>query len=314
MTASLGFDKPLYLLSFDYRNSLLTTFDSESMTEEHAAQVASTTSEIVTAKRFVYNGFKAALEAGIPRDRAGVLVDEQLGAAILADAVTQGYVTACPAEKTGQEEFDFEFGEDFAKHIETFNPTFCKVQVRYNPEGNQDMNRRQSARLKRLSDYLHGKGRTLFLLELLLPPEKEHLKTVKGDKKAYDLEVRPRLMVEAIWQLQNAQVEPDVWGIEGHGREECERVVAAARSGGRDKVSCIILGEAENQQKVRKWLTTAAEVPGFIGFAVGRTIFWRAISRWLARETAPKAAVAEIAQRYREFVNIFEKDHQEKAG
>lgn len=308
MNASLGFDKPLYLLSFDYRGGLLTTFESESMlTEEHAAQVASTTSEIVTTKRFVYDGFKAALEAGVPKDKAGVLVDEQLGAAILGDAVAQGYVTACPAEKSGQEEFDFKYGEDFEKHIEAFRPTFCKVQVRYNPEGNKDLNRRQSERLKRLSDYLHCESRRLFLLELLLPPEKEQLKKIKGDKNAYDLEIRPRLMVEAIQQLQDAHVEPDVWGVEGHGREECERVVDAARRGGRDKVGCIILGEAEGQDKVREWLLTAAGVPGFVGFAVGRTIFWGPLSRWMARETAPKAAVAEISQRYREFVNIFEK-------
>jgi myo-inositol catabolism protein IolC len=309
MIASLGFDKPLYLLSFDYRGALLTSFESEEMlTEEHAAQVASTTSEVITAKRFVYDGFKAALAAGVPKDKAGVLVDEQLGAAILSEAVAQGYLTACPAEKSLQEEFEFKYGEDFAKHIEAFHPTFCKVQIRYNPEGNKDLNRRQSERLKRLSDYLHGESQSLFLLELLLPPEKEQLKTLKGNRQTYEEEIRPRLMVEAIRQLQDAQVEPDVWGVEGHGREECEKVVAAARRGGRDRVGCIILGEAENQDTVRGWLTTAAGVPGFIGFAVGRTIFWGPLSRWMSRETTPKAAVAEISQRYRDFVNIFEKD------
>jgi 5-dehydro-2-deoxygluconokinase len=129
MIASLGFDKPLYLLSFDYRGALLTTFESEDMlTEEHAAQVASTKSEVVTAKRFVYNGFKAALEAGVPKDRAGIVVDEQLGADILTDAVAQGYLTASPAEKSLQEEFEFKYGEDFAKHIAAFQPTFCKVR------------------------------------------------------------------------------------------------------------------------------------------------------------------------------------------
>jgi myo-inositol catabolism protein IolC len=272
-------------------------------------------SDIVTAKRFVYDSFKAALAAGVPKDKAGILVDEQFGARFLTDAAAQGCVTACPAEKSRQEEFDFEYGEDFAQHIEAFHPTFCKVQVRYNPEGNQDLNRRQSGRLKRLSDYLHGESQSLFMLELLLPPEKAQLKELKGDKKAYDLEIRPRLMVEAIQQLQGAQVEPDVWGVEGlERREDCARVVAAARNSGRDKVSCIVLGEAKDQEKVREWLTTAAGVPGFIGFAVGRTIFWGPISRWLARQTAPKAAVADIGQHYREFVNLFERDRYKKAG
>src|SRR5207248_701468 len=114
-----------------------------------------------------YDGFKQAVEDGVPKDKAGILVDEQFGTAILRDAAKNGYVTACPAEKSGQDEFDFEYGEDFAKHIEAFNPTFCKVLVRYNPEGDKTLNQRQAARLKRLSDYLHGKGRSRFMFELL---------------------------------------------------------------------------------------------------------------------------------------------------
>jgi myo-inositol catabolism protein IolC len=316
MTASLGFDKPLYILAADYRNPLLATQESEtSLDPEHAAQIASTMSEIVTAKKFVYDGFKAALAAGVPADNAGILVDEQFGAAMLGDAGSKGYITACPVEKSGQEEFDFEYGKDFAKHIEAFHPTFCKVQIRYNPEGDQDLNRRQAARLKRLSDYLHSQDRSLFLLELLMPPEKAQLKELKGDKDAYHMDVRPRLKVEAIQQLQDAQVEPDVWGVEGlDSREDCGKVVASARRGGRDKVGCIILPDAGKQEKAVEWLTTAASVPGVIGFAAGRTIFWGPLSRWLARETAPKAAVSEIGQHYREFVNIFERARSAKVG
>src|SRR5262249_54588014 len=152
----------------------------------------------------------------------------------------QGHITACPAEKSGQEEFDFEYGEGFTQHIEAFHPTFCKVLVRYNPEGDGALNRRQAARLKRLSDYLHGESRSLFMFELLVPAEKAQLEKLKGDKKAYDLELRPRLMIQTIEQLQDAQVEPDVWKIEGlDRREDCEKIVAAAHRGGRDKVGCI---------------------------------------------------------------------------
>src|SRR4029450_4632316 len=134
----------------------------------------------------IYDGFQAAVSAGVPRDKAGILVDEQFGAAILRDAAKQGYSIACPAEKSGQDEFDFEYGEDFAKHIEAFHPTFCKVLVRYNPEGERGLNQRQAARLKRLSDYLHAKGRSLFMFEMLVPAEEGQLKQVQGDKHAYD--------------------------------------------------------------------------------------------------------------------------------
>jgi 5-dehydro-2-deoxygluconokinase len=145
------------------------------------------------------------------------------------------------------------------------------------------------------------------MFELLVPPEKEQLDQLKGDKKAYDLERRPRLMVQTIQELQDAQVEPDVWKIEGlDRREDCEEIVATSRRGGRDLVGCIILGRGENDQKVREWLTTAAMVPGFIGFAVGRTSFWDPLVQLRAKQITHEAAVAEIARRYREFVDIFE--------
>ncbi|HEV2945746.1 MAG TPA: DUF2090 domain-containing protein, partial [Gemmataceae bacterium] len=229
------------------------------------------------------------------------------------DAAKHGYCTACPAEKSGQDEFDFEYGEDFAKHIEAFHPTFCKVLVRYNPEGDKDLNQRQSARLKRLADYVHGKGKSFFMFELLVPAEKSQLDRVKGDKKAYDLEIRPGLMVQAIHQLQDRGVEADVWKIEGLDRsQDCEKVVAAARRNGREKVGCIVLGRGEDDRKVREWLGVAAAVPGFIGFAVGRTTFWDPLMDLRAKKTTREAAVAEIARRYREWADIFEKARGQK--
>src|SRR5260370_29639310 len=158
--------------------------------------------EIAARKQVKYDAFKAAVAAGVPKNKTGILVDEQFGAAILRDAFKQGYTTACPAEKSGQDEFDFEYGEDFAKHIEAFNPTFCKVLVRYNPEGEKDLNQRQKTRLKRLADYLPSKGNTKFMFELLLPPEKPQLDKFKVDKKAYNLKLRPTLIVRSLKALQ----------------------------------------------------------------------------------------------------------------
>jgi myo-inositol catabolism protein IolC len=253
---SIGFDRDLYVLPFDHRGSFETQMFGweEPLTLEQTAKIAD-------AKKVVYDGFKVAVAAGVPKEKAGILVDEQFGAAILRDAAARGYVTACPAEKSGQAEFDFEYRDDFARHIERFNPTFCKVLVRYNPEGDQALNRRQADRLRRLSEYLHDTGRSRYMFELLVPAEEAQLKRLGGDKKAYDLELRPRLMVETIHQLQDAGVEPDVWKIEGlDRREDCERIVAAARRGGRERVGCIVLGRGENETKVREWLTTAAGV------------------------------------------------------
>ena len=300
---TLGFDKPLYILPFDHRGSFVTK-----MFGWHGGLTPEQTREIAAAKEVIYDGFKSAVTAGVPKEKAGILVDEQFGAAILRDAAANGFVTACPAEKSGQDEFDFQFGDDFAKHIELFKPTFCKVLVRYNPEGDAALNQRQSARLRQLSDYVRGKSRSRFMFELLVPAEKAQLDRLRGSTKAYDLDLRPKLMVQAIKELQDAGVEPDVWKIEGlDRREDCEEIVSAAHRDGRDKVGCIILGRGEDDKKVREWLATAAGVKGFIGFAVGRTDFWEALVNFRAKKTTRDAAVAEIARRYREFVGIFEK-------
>jgi myo-inositol catabolism protein IolC len=298
-----GFDRPLYVLSFDYRGSFETRmFGSKSaLTPEQTAQIAE-------SKQVIYDGFKAAVAAGVPKQNAAIVVDEQFGAAALRDAKANGFAIACPVEKNGHDEFDFEYGENFPSHLEAFQPTFCKALVRYNPEGDQTLNRRQTDRLKRLSRYLHSESRTLFMLELLVPAEKAQLEKVKGDKSTYDLELRPRLMVQTIEELQDAHVEPDVWKVEGlDRREDYERIVAAARYGGRDKVGCILLDPGEDEKKVREWLTIAATVPGFIGFAIARIDFWERVAAWRAKRATRQAVVGQIARRYREFVDIFEK-------
>jgi myo-inositol catabolism protein IolC len=305
-----GYDRDLYIQPFDHRGSFQTK-----MFGWKPPLSAAQTAEIAAAKQVIYEGFKGAVAAGVPKEKAGILVDEQFGAAILRDAFAAGFITAAPAEKSGQDEFDFEYGADFAGHIESFKPTFCKVLVRYNAEGDPALNRRQAARLKQLSDYLASKGESRFLFELLVPAEKAQLDRLKGDKKAYDLEQRPRLMVQAIQELQLAGVDPDLWKIEGiDRREDCEKIVAVARAGGRDQVGCIILGGGKDDRKVGEWLGIAAGVPGFVGFAVGRTVFWDPLVAWRAKKMTREEAIAEISRRYREFVDIFEKARHSTAA
>lgn len=298
---AIGHDKPLYILPFDHRGSF-----TSKLFGWKGALSAEQTAEAAAIKRVIYDGFEAAIAKGVPRDRAGILVDEQFGNEILRDARSKGYAVAMCAEKSGQDEFDFEYGDDFGKHIEAFDPSFVKVLVRYNIEGEAGMNTRQTARLKKLSDWLHANGRK-FMFELLVPAEKAQLERVSGDKKRYELEVRPALMIAAIETLQNAGVEPDVWKIEGlDRREDCGKVAQACRRAGRSGVGCIVLGRGEDDKKVLEWLRAAAGVPGFIGFAVGRTTFWDALVDLRAGKISRADAVAKIAANYQSWVKVFE--------
>lgn len=295
-----GYDKPLYVLPFDHRSSYL-----KGLFQWQRPLTAEQIAEVAASKHLIYEGFKQAVADGVPRDRAAILVDEEFGAAILREAASAGYMTCMSIEKSGQEEFDFEYDEDFGQHLEEFNPTFGKVLVRYNPEGDTEINKRQADRLRRLSEYLAATKR-LFMFELLVPPEKALLAGI-GGQAAYDRELRPRLMIETIRALQDSGVEPDVWKIEGlDRREDCEKIVEIARRDGRTKVGCIILGRGSDEQDLLKWLQTAAGVSGFIGFAVGRTTWWDAMAAWRGKKIFSDAAISQIATRFREWVDVFE--------
>ncbi len=299
---SLGYNRPLYLLPFDHRHSYITGMCHFTPPLDAGQRAA-----VTGTKRVIYDGFREALRSGVAKDRAGILVDEEFGAEILRDAAQDGYVTALSTETSGSDEFEFEYGAAFAEHIKAIAPTFAKVLVRYNPEGDAALNRRQTARLKQLSDYCRGAGQ-LFMFELLVPATAAQLDRVQGQTAAYDLRLRPKLMLATIRTLQDAGVEPDVWKIEGLERQEdCEHVVVVARRDGRDDVGCIVLGRGADEKKVMGWLETAASVPGFIGFAVGRTTFWDPVADYLAQRVTREEAVSRIAQRYREWAAIFER-------
>jgi myo-inositol catabolism protein IolC len=291
----------LFMLAFDQRSSFkVGLFGIEGTpTPEEAARIAD-------SKRVIFEGLQLAVIDGAPMASAGLLVDEQFGADVARTAKAAGYVLAMPVEKSGLDEFDFEYGATFGEHIEAFDPTFAKVLVRYNPDGDAVMNRAQVTRLAKLSSWLQGHDRRL-LFELLVPAEPAQLDRVGGDRDRYDLEIRPELIVRTIAELQAASVEPEIWKVEGlDRREDYRRVADQARSAGRDQVACIILGRGSSDAQVEHWLRQEAGVPGFIGFAIGRTIWQQALKNWLARKMDRAAATRVIADNYLRMIDVYE--------
>jgi myo-inositol catabolism protein IolC len=292
--------KELLILAFDHRASFV-----EKMFEIKNRQPTSEEKrQIEDYKKVIFEGFKLALKKKVPKDIAGLLVDEEYGTSILCEAKKEGLQFAMPIEKSGQEEFDFEYGENFAKHIEDFDPTYVKVLVRYNPESDAVLNKRQLVRLKKLSDYLTEKKRT-FLFELIVPATPAQLAKLGGSKEKYDQELRPKLMVTSLKEIQAAGVEPAIWKLEGLDEpESAKAVVKQAQSGGR-KVGVITLGRGESKEKVQEWLKVGAKIPGIIGFAVGRTIFWQPLADLRAGKASRKEAVVKVAQNYVEFTELW---------
>ncbi|MFM8944338.1 MAG: 2-deoxy-5-keto-D-gluconate 6-phosphate aldolase domain-containing protein [Actinomycetota bacterium] len=179
--------------------------------------------------------------------------------------------------------------------------------VRWNPEGDRGMNARQGERLARLGSWLHAHGRK-YLFELLVPAEPAQLEAVGGDAGRYDRDVRPGLMRRAMEEIQAAGIDPDIWKIEGvDRREDCEMLAGQARTGGRDGVACVVLGRGADDAAVDHWLRMGHGVPGYIGFAIGRSIWWDPLKAYVDGTMPRDEAAAAIAANYRRFVDVYER-------
>src|SRR5690242_6354764 len=299
---ALGYDGKLYILAFDHRGSFqkkMFGIEGDPTEEE--------TETISDAKRLIFEGMQVAVERGVDAEATGVLVDEQFGSDIPKRAKEGGLKLAMPVEKSGQDEFDFQYDDEFGDHIEQFDPDFSKVLVRLNPDGDAEMNERQLGRLKRPADWLHEHDRK-FLFELLVPAEKSQLDEVDGDTDRYDAELRPELMRRAIEQIQDYGCEVDVWKIEGvDSREDAEMLAAQTRRGdGRENVKSVLLGRGASDEKVEHWLQQAAGVEGFIGFAIGRSIWWDALKGFLGGDLEREKAAEQIADKYLSFIRVYD--------
>lgn len=298
-TQNLGYTKKLCILPFDHRSYFeqLLGF-AEPLTAEQKSQLSD-------YKKIVFEGFEQSLSQGVSRDDAAVLIDDVFGLDLLLEAKQKGYTILQSTEISGIDHFEFEHGADWKTWIEKVKPTFTKVLLRYNVEGDTALNQKSLLNLKELSDYSHQQGYK-FLIELLVPPTASQTNSVGQDKQKYDHELRPALTVRAMKEMQDAGIEPDVWKIEGmYTTEAYQNVVLAATRDGRDNVGTVSLGRNETDDVVELWLTTGAQVPGIIGFAVGRTVFLNALLSYRKGDMTREEAVEEIAERYAHFYQVF---------
>lgn len=296
----LGYDRTIYIMAFDHRGSFQKLFGVT------GAPTAEDNARIADGKTLIFEGLQQAIADGASIETSGVLTDEQYGADVARKAKAEGFPVAMPVEKTGQEEFDFEYGDAFGDHIEDFDPTFAKVLVRSNPDWDPEMNRRQFGRLKVLGDWLAQHGRR-FLFELLVPATDAQLASVGGDANRYDTELRPGLMLRIIEEIQGFGIDPDIWKIEGlESRDTCVQVSELVRRGGRDAVGCVVLGRGADDAKVETWLRAGSGVPGYLGFAIGRSIFNQSVKGMVAGTMDRSAAAALISQKYLHFIDVYE--------
>lgn len=305
---SLGYEQDLYVQPFDHRGSFTKGFfgiEGEPAIDADREEFI----QVSRAKTLVYQGLLQAIEMGVPAANVGILIDTQFGSQIIADARRRGIPVAVCVEKTGKKVFDFEYGPRWLDHIRFVQPNMIKVLVRYHPADDPAANAEQLTRLKMLSDYVRSTDDHHLMFELLVPattPDE------KAAGTAFDTELRPKAMVAAIRGLQAFGIEPDIWKIEGlDRREDAEMVGAQTREGktesglSRQGVACILLGRGSDQAQVFHWLKVAAPLPGYIGFAVGRTNFSAPLKSFIADASKERAAVEQIATNFKGCVDTW---------
>lgn len=291
----------LFFLAFDHRESFAREVLGTIPTEAPLAK------RVEDAKRVVFDGLVRAAESGeVIAEEVALLIDEQYGGNIPELARERGMPLAIAVERSGQDIFDFEYGDDFEAHIERVDPNFGKVLARFNPAGNQAANRLQLDRLKLLGDSLRRHGRE-FLFELLVPPTEAQMGEA-GDIHTYQAEIRPGLIEAAMSLIQAHGVEPDVWKLEG-----IDSLTAAARVAGRARaeerwadVSCTVLGAGAPDERVRTWLEVAARTEGYEGFAIGRSIWRDPLLGYLRGELDREGVSADVAKRYLDFARVYQ--------
>lgn len=286
----------LFILAVDQRPWLLNALFGHD--GEASARERGLTTE---AKHMVFEGLLEAVSGPVPRGGA-ILVDPELGPGVPERASAHGVKLALPIERAGLRVYETE-PEHLAGYLERYAPEYAKVLVRYNPADDADERALQRRRLAEASEVSRATG-AKFLFELLVPATEEQLARVDGDEERFAFELRPELTRTAMRELLE-DVGVDLWKLEHQADAASSReTVGLARDHGGE---CILLGAGADEETVCAWLATAAE-SGYIGFAIGRSIWWKSVQQLVAAPADDEVRIAgraRIAETYAKFVEAF---------
>jgi myo-inositol catabolism protein IolC len=293
-------DDPLLILAMDHRASFGKSLFGVTGDRPDASQRAA----MESAKRLIYAGLAHA-RSRLPGGHAGVLVDERYGQQVVEAAHSDGVVLALPVEHSGRDWFELEWGQDWREHVLSNSPDYAKVLVRDNPAFPRDQRERQLHALRDVSRALAEMGVPL-LYELLVPATDDQLAAAGGSTGAYDRDLRPGLVIQVIADNQAAGVEPAIWKVEGLETADAARaVVTQIQAGGRDHVRAIVLGRDAPAARLDHWLEVAAPVDGFVGFAIGRSIWEEPIDDHNRGRADERETISQIAGRYLDFARRY---------
>jgi myo-inositol catabolism protein IolC len=294
-------DRALLILADDHRDSL-----EKELYKLTAPPTDAEAARIRADKMLVYEALVDATHRMPDGAQAGILVDEEYGTEVaeLAQKSDGRINLSMPLEASGKDWFEFAYGDDWKRHAEFFGTDHAKVLIRDNPSLPASDRTAQAAKLKEVSQWA-ASTRHHLIVELLVPAGDDDLKSVGGDKKRYDDELRPRLTLEVIRYLQDNGADPAIWKVEGmDAPTDAAAVADIARRDGRT-ADCIVLGRHSTKEDLDHWLEVAAPIGGYVGFAIGRSIWWDPLTDHLAGSISADVAKSRITQSYLDYANDF---------
>ncbi len=233
-----------------------------------------------------------------------MLVDERYGQPVIEAARADGVVLAVPVEHSGRDWFELEWGQDWLEQVSSTRPDFAKVLVRDNTAFPGARREQQLRALREVSDALRGLGVPL-LYELLVPATGGQLAAAGGMTDTYDCDLRPELVMRVIADNQAAGVEAAIWKVEGLETADAAGSSEQIRAGGRDHVDAIVLGCDTPAARLDHWLAVAAPIDGFVGFAIGRSIWEDRIAGHNQGDADDEQTIGQIAGRYLNFASRY---------
>ena len=292
--------RPLVILAADHRSSLER--DLYGLT---APPTPAQAARISADKMLIYQALLDAVPQLPASAQPGILIDEQYGAGVaeLATRTVGAISLAMPVEASGEQWFHYAY-DDWQAHAALFTTSHAKVLIRDNPGLEPGLRAAQAERLAEVSDWAAANDRAL-IVELLVPASAADLAAAGGTAASYDATLRPEHTVQVIEYLQDHGVTPALWGAEGlNHHDDAVTIAAVAKRGGR-AADCIVLGRQASQDQLDHWLQVAAPIPGFTGFAVGRSIWWDPLHAHLHHRSTAAWTRLRIATAYLDFVRYF---------
>ncbi|MDD3292496.1 MAG: DUF2090 domain-containing protein [Candidatus Pacebacteria bacterium] len=259
----------LFILPFDHRSSFIkNVLNLENKPDKKQKQIISNLKEII------FYGF---LDFAKNKNNFGILIDEEYGTNVIKKAKELNTLISVSVEKSGKQEFEFEYGDRFKEHIKKVDPDFVKILVRYDITQN---NKKQLSKFEKLNTFCKENNYKI-IFELLV---KDHKKTDK-----------------AIEEIKQA-IQPDIWKLEGDNN--WLKVIPVINKNSR----IIMLGRGENVKMIEKWIKNATPHKKIIGFAIGRTIFLKTIKDYYNKKIEKEKAIKQISENFKYFVNLWKKE------